>query len=625
MTNVPDDLQERIAAYIDGELSPAEAARLEVFLANTDPELAKQVIQMIANKGMLRLAPKPMAPRDLSARVMEQIERASLLHNVEHLSTPKSAAWKSKGLIAAGLLLVLGGFSYFMWTTAMTPSSDYWRTVATHTPGRDAAVPPSAPASETKTEAYAKDADRTPAAKGGLDGMQLADAGESMRERADMSKAAAPAARMMEKGSEASSAASTPATPAPAAAPVQTPAINRPTAQARADDEQLRPAETEESRRIAMGGVGGGGGMAGGAVGGGERTLGGGLAGGFGGGAGRGGGGRGGALGPSASAAPGRDKADNATAAVVASVLRDQSDTPVVLAFVPRDTADISRLQDAIQTYAVANGREGARLAETFANRAGGNYYNVDNNYRQNAAPRPAGSLPGDQASALNNSTSLNNSNGFLGNKQGSPNQANGWNFGANMQNANQDADVVYAQRAAQVVADAPVAEQQLAAGVVASPAPVRVLLKPEQIETLASQFRVAMVARGNARHEFPRLADEPAVRTADRRYVDDLLQRARRAEAGNNLGAGRTGNELSSRQQELAGTQSQSGGANRALDAQVTGNSQNIATPQAGPGTPVGGTAQGNLALGTTGEWVECIVTIEPPATSAPTTLPGR
>ena len=97
MTNVPEDLQERIAAYIDGELPPADAARLEVFLANTDPALAQQVIEMIAHKGSLRTAPRPTAPRDLSARIMEQIERTSLLHNVEEITTtPKRRWWQSR-------------------------------------------------------------------------------------------------------------------------------------------------------------------------------------------------------------------------------------------------------------------------------------------------------------------------------------------------------------------------------------------------------------------------------------------------------------------------------------------------------------------------------------------------
>ena len=62
MTNIPEELQERIAAYIDGELSPADAARLEVFLANTDPKLADEVIGMIADRHQVKLLARPAAP-----------------------------------------------------------------------------------------------------------------------------------------------------------------------------------------------------------------------------------------------------------------------------------------------------------------------------------------------------------------------------------------------------------------------------------------------------------------------------------------------------------------------------------------------------------------------------------
>ena len=61
-----EELEARIAAYIDGELPPAEAARLEVFLANTDPALAQQIIGMIAEKHAVRSLPKPPAPEDLA-------------------------------------------------------------------------------------------------------------------------------------------------------------------------------------------------------------------------------------------------------------------------------------------------------------------------------------------------------------------------------------------------------------------------------------------------------------------------------------------------------------------------------------------------------------------------------
>src|SRR5436305_8431227 len=64
MSDSREELESRIAAYIDGELPAAEAARLEVFLANTDPALADQVIGMLADKHRIRAMPGAKAPED---------------------------------------------------------------------------------------------------------------------------------------------------------------------------------------------------------------------------------------------------------------------------------------------------------------------------------------------------------------------------------------------------------------------------------------------------------------------------------------------------------------------------------------------------------------------------------
>jgi hypothetical protein len=122
MTNDREDLEARIAAYIDGELSPADAARLEVFLANTDPQLAEQVIGMIGDRHQLRGLPKTRAPEELAARIVEQVERATLLHHVEHARP----WWQSRLALAAAVLLVLGSFSYFIME-ALHPANPAWQ------------------------------------------------------------------------------------------------------------------------------------------------------------------------------------------------------------------------------------------------------------------------------------------------------------------------------------------------------------------------------------------------------------------------------------------------------------------------------------------------------------------
>ena len=145
MSNDREDIEARIAAYIDGELPPAEAARLEVFLANTDPKLAEQVIGMIGDRHQIRALPKARAPEDLAARIVEQVERSTLLNNVEHFNTHHRTWWQSRAALAAGLLLVLGGFGYFI-LEALHPANPAWQAAletTQHPVASVAAAPPS--------------------------------------------------------------------------------------------------------------------------------------------------------------------------------------------------------------------------------------------------------------------------------------------------------------------------------------------------------------------------------------------------------------------------------------------------------------------------------------------------
>lgn len=168
MKDYGEELEGRIAAYIDGELPPAEAARLEVFLANTDPALAQQVIGMIAERHAVRSLPRPPAPEDLAGRIMEQVERTSLLNDSEHFTAPRRPWWQSRLAVAAALILILGGFSYFILEAVRRPDSSWRQTVmedtARHDEGRDLAAArktlPTAPAAGMKS-APSSDADRS--------------------------------------------------------------------------------------------------------------------------------------------------------------------------------------------------------------------------------------------------------------------------------------------------------------------------------------------------------------------------------------------------------------------------------------------------------------------------------
>ncbi len=137
MKDYGEELESRIAAYIDGQLPPAEAARLEVFLANSDPALARQVVDMIAERNAVRSLPKPHAPEDLAARIMEQVERTSLLNDSEHFTAPHRPWWQSRLAVAAALFLILGGFSWFILEAVRRPDSSWRETVMEESPRRD--------------------------------------------------------------------------------------------------------------------------------------------------------------------------------------------------------------------------------------------------------------------------------------------------------------------------------------------------------------------------------------------------------------------------------------------------------------------------------------------------------
>lgn len=131
MNESQEQLQERIAAYLDGQLSPAEAARFEVYVANTDPALASQILAMASDKHSVRSLPKVRAPQDLLARVMEQVERTTLLRDQDSWESPRRPWFKSGWALAAAVALVIGGITFVVnESITATRRSESWQTVA---------------------------------------------------------------------------------------------------------------------------------------------------------------------------------------------------------------------------------------------------------------------------------------------------------------------------------------------------------------------------------------------------------------------------------------------------------------------------------------------------------------
>jgi hypothetical protein len=537
MIHLPDDLQERIAAYIDGELSPAEAARLEVFLANTDPALADQVIGMLADRHHLRALGRPAAPGDLSARIMEQIERATLLHDVEHIAPPRPW-WQSRGLAAAAIALVIGGFGYVLLTAVVGPANKEW--------GRRAAPP--GPVADARTrDREAGEFDRAastvtndpPAAMAAAAAEEVAtlpDAGPQIAKGGPPAPSAVPAAPVTTGDAVAGPAitsargvtplsqpeprasAADQGPPEQASAPQTAQAIDAlggtpplgPTGGATSapvdrqvasagldlDETQLQqlrsrtmPDGAAAQGPAAAGGFGGGGGAFGGGGGGGRGRGGRGGAGGGAGGA-RGGGAALAGNGPEADGA-GTLRSLSATPATqpsavqtLALLTRQPADGPLVLTFVVRDAQDQARLAAQLALLAANARGADAPYGQAAQAQTGGNYIN-------NGGDAARGN-------GQNSQLPLANNNGWGNSEQLYKDQNNN----IRMNNVQSPPPIAAASQRKEIGGDAP----------------LRLQLKPDQLTQLATDFPLALIARGAVSYSFQVQGPPPATADAARR-----------------------------------------------------------------------------------------------------------
>ncbi len=123
--------QQDLLGYIEGTLPADSAARIEVFLANTDPEFASQIADMIEQRHAVAALPKLKAPADMAQRIMEQVERESLL-NDHHQELEARPWWQSRWLMAACVLMVVSAFGYYVVAEALKnySASEKWTPTA---------------------------------------------------------------------------------------------------------------------------------------------------------------------------------------------------------------------------------------------------------------------------------------------------------------------------------------------------------------------------------------------------------------------------------------------------------------------------------------------------------------
>ncbi|HTJ63805.1 MAG TPA: zf-HC2 domain-containing protein [Alphaproteobacteria bacterium] len=98
---------EQLHAYIDGELDPAEARRVEAIIA-ASPELTLQVEQFRADKALIHRIYAPLIEQPLPTALFETLERPRRQRFAFRFKIPLVPA----GAIAAAALLVVGLLAY---------------------------------------------------------------------------------------------------------------------------------------------------------------------------------------------------------------------------------------------------------------------------------------------------------------------------------------------------------------------------------------------------------------------------------------------------------------------------------------------------------------------------------
>ncbi|MDD4891701.1 MAG: hypothetical protein PHU85_17420 [Phycisphaerae bacterium] len=114
MTTQPDNLNERLSAFLDGELPPDEAAQLEGRLA-AEPALRLELEELAEVKRLVSQLPRAKAPVSVRLAIREQLERRSLLHGSGLAA--RAGLWIRfiRVATAAAMLTIVATVGYTVW------------------------------------------------------------------------------------------------------------------------------------------------------------------------------------------------------------------------------------------------------------------------------------------------------------------------------------------------------------------------------------------------------------------------------------------------------------------------------------------------------------------------------
>ncbi len=108
MSNGTEQIESRLAAYIDGELPEGDRAEIEKYLA-ANPAHRQMIEELRGHKSQIAGLPRERAPAEILDHLQSHLERQALLENVEDAAEAlRINRWPQWSAIAAMLLLTTG-------------------------------------------------------------------------------------------------------------------------------------------------------------------------------------------------------------------------------------------------------------------------------------------------------------------------------------------------------------------------------------------------------------------------------------------------------------------------------------------------------------------------------------
>src|ERR1700733_578847 len=155
-----EDIEAKLAAYVDGQLDAADRAEIEKHLAD-HPQHRQLISELMQHKQVLKNLPREHAPGDVAEAINAQLERAVLLGDIDddsHAAGVRMGRGPQIRAIAAVLLLTasLAAVIYYLLPSPSQkpPQLADLRTLPTTEP-TNVALPPAAEAVERSIESPA--------------------------------------------------------------------------------------------------------------------------------------------------------------------------------------------------------------------------------------------------------------------------------------------------------------------------------------------------------------------------------------------------------------------------------------------------------------------------------------